>query len=261
MSEHAKRIGRAVDADGNTVVEFIGPGKSEDALSESLCLLTHQLQLLTPKDQHSGGVFGGRYGYGVAFENDVFMMHPFCWCEKSECQWCASCECQHRYMFDGAPITEDEYHEHLWRRSDDQMEREQFWKRIQSERIEPHCVACQGALLEPWGGERAPNFYHKASGLQVWWYKYIGRDMEVVVPSDDVSLGDVISSCLASISAPSLDDALKAYAAACDQDAEDFKKSMEWAFSDEGRKFFDSMVESGAVRVETFGFGKKDDES
>jgi hypothetical protein len=26
--------------------------------------------------------------YGTKFENDIFMMHPYCWCEREECQWC-----------------------------------------------------------------------------------------------------------------------------------------------------------------------------
>lgn len=30
--------------------------------------------------------------YGTDYENEVFMMHPFCWCEKSDCAWCGSAE-------------------------------------------------------------------------------------------------------------------------------------------------------------------------
>lgn len=26
--------------------------------------------------------------YGADFENDVFRMHPFCWCEKEDCIYC-----------------------------------------------------------------------------------------------------------------------------------------------------------------------------
>ena len=32
---------------------------------------------------------GGEYGYGVDFENDVFLMKRYCWCEKDDCLWCA----------------------------------------------------------------------------------------------------------------------------------------------------------------------------
>lgn len=41
------------------------------------------------KDPYSGGLLGGEFGYGQNFENDVFMMHPFCWCERDDCGWCA----------------------------------------------------------------------------------------------------------------------------------------------------------------------------
>jgi hypothetical protein len=27
--------------------------------------------------------------YGTDYENDVFMMHRFCWCEREECGWCS----------------------------------------------------------------------------------------------------------------------------------------------------------------------------
>ena len=36
----------------------------------------------------SHGLLGGEYGYGCEYENDTFMMHPFCWCEKDDCLWC-----------------------------------------------------------------------------------------------------------------------------------------------------------------------------
>jgi len=26
--------------------------------------------------------------YGIDYENDVFMMHRYCWCEKEDCPWC-----------------------------------------------------------------------------------------------------------------------------------------------------------------------------
>lgn len=34
-------------------------------------------------------------------------------------------------------------------------------------------------------GRGAPNFWHKPSGVRVWWYKYIGRDMKVHVPEGE----------------------------------------------------------------------------
>lgn len=35
---------------------------------------------------------GGENGYGVDYENDVFMMHPYCWCDKLSCPWCGDKE-------------------------------------------------------------------------------------------------------------------------------------------------------------------------
>jgi hypothetical protein len=55
--------------------------------------LIRQLSLKTGKSGGNG--LGGENGYGVDFENDVFMMHPYCWCESYDCPWCA----EHRENF------------------------------------------------------------------------------------------------------------------------------------------------------------------
>lgn len=26
--------------------------------------------------------------YGTRIDNEIFMMHPFCWCERKDCKWC-----------------------------------------------------------------------------------------------------------------------------------------------------------------------------
>ena len=43
-----------------------------------------------------------------------------------------------------------------------------------------------------------PNFRHKASGLEVRWYKWIGRDMEIVSPSAP-NYQAIFAECLASL--------------------------------------------------------------
>ena len=40
-------------------------------------------------DGYCGGLLGGEFGYGQDYENEVFKMHPFCWCEKDDCGYCA----------------------------------------------------------------------------------------------------------------------------------------------------------------------------
>jgi len=33
--------------------------------------------------------YQGGFGYGQDYENEVFKMYPFCWCEKDDCGYCA----------------------------------------------------------------------------------------------------------------------------------------------------------------------------
>lgn len=40
-------------------------------------------------DNYSGGILGGEFCYGQDFENEVFKMHPFCWCERDDCGYCS----------------------------------------------------------------------------------------------------------------------------------------------------------------------------
>jgi hypothetical protein len=69
-------------------IEFVFPAVSDDFLSEWLRSLTKRLYVKTGAPWY-GGFLGGEYGYGVNFENDVFMMHPYCWCDYDDCKWCA----------------------------------------------------------------------------------------------------------------------------------------------------------------------------
>ena len=63
------------------------PEISGDIVSEGLYKLSKALGKLNPKAQHHG-FLGGEWGYGQNFENKVFMMHPFCWCDEEKCKWC-----------------------------------------------------------------------------------------------------------------------------------------------------------------------------
>lgn len=57
-------------------------------LTDKLYDLTEQIALNTKADV-AHGVLGGEYGYGADFENDVFKMHPFCWCGREDCGYCS----------------------------------------------------------------------------------------------------------------------------------------------------------------------------
>jgi|SRR5579863_3737323 len=70
-----------------------------------------------------------------------------------------------------------------------------------------YCTCYHAAALKEWfdAHDHArmcpvvwPNFWHKPSGLEVWWYKWIGRDMKVTMP-DGLDLQKVFAECLASL--------------------------------------------------------------
>lgn len=44
------------------------------------------LRAFAEKNKEDEGEWADKYG--TDFENDKFMMHRFCWCEKDDCPWC-----------------------------------------------------------------------------------------------------------------------------------------------------------------------------
>jgi len=158
--------------------------------------------------------------YGTSFENNVFMIHPYCSCEGDDCPWCGSCTCPPQcwtYFIDGEEVSSEQYHSfrydsigplpsRLYKHGTPEYETyEKEWnagikERNRRARVEHHptCDLCLNKGIFALGeeGRGAPNFWHKPSGLKVWWYKYIGRDMEHV---GEANLLDVLAQCLASL--------------------------------------------------------------
>lgn len=49
----------------------------------------------------------------------------------------------------------------------------------------------------PWcGPTNAPNFHYKPSGFKLWWYKYIGRGMEMNREVTSAECAEMLSRCL-----------------------------------------------------------------
>lgn len=67
-------------------MKIIIPKGADTNLDYELVELTEYLVNKLKLDTGYG--LGGEFGYGVDFENDTFMMHPYCWCEKDNCKWC-----------------------------------------------------------------------------------------------------------------------------------------------------------------------------
>jgi hypothetical protein len=77
--------------------------------------ITRDLRSLTSRLVDLGyttlaGALGGEDDYGAAFENEVFGMHPYCWCERPVCSWRLGCTCEddaYLYFIDDQMVTSE----------------------------------------------------------------------------------------------------------------------------------------------------------
>jgi len=87
---------------GDTV-RIILPKRASNYIDLGLVELTEAIAGYDP-DAVSHGLLGGQFGYGAHWENDTFMMHPYCWCEEDDCPWCARGEANFRYKPTGFEV-------------------------------------------------------------------------------------------------------------------------------------------------------------
>lgn len=254
---------------GEVLIQFIAPRAENDPLSICLRMLTHQLHKRDTEEHYGGGIFGGAFGYGVDFENDVFEMHP---------DWQGDCTC-------GAtePIHSDACQARFikWRDARNEYAIEPSTEEEREAEIQdsikrgfPERSARLMACARPWSFERsltyekehpAPDcicearnwverdthdsscrleqhcFTFKPSGFVMDWYKYIGRDNEIRNEGEPISLADMFGACLVSIGAPSLEECLAEWAKAEDEEAERFKRSTELFFGSESATNSDAV--------------------
>ena len=119
--------------------------------------------------------------YGTTFENDVFSIHPYCWCLKEDCEYCLPCSCKSdyiQYTVDGVEVTFDRwcefYRENLEGYQLDTPEYKAKAEEINSRRKEEQIKSCDNCKKK-----RKPNFIFKPTGLEVYWYKYLGRGTQI----------------------------------------------------------------------------------
>lgn len=150
------------------------------------------------------GFLGGYYSYGTECYNDVFQLHPFCYCEAPECPWCWGCGCKeedHVYTVDGKQVDSDTHFEFVMEHSD--------WQERSTATIDDDkkCHRCLNILdYTDYGqipnGEAAPQFWHKPSGFRMYWYKFMGRDTEIYTPEGfSLTPEDILQDCLQSLQA------------------------------------------------------------
>lgn len=190
-------------------VHVILPPVASSQVDLDLVALTKAMEEQCTEHEYHGYGLGGESGYGHDYESDTFLMHQFCWCEREDCVWCSGCGCDRgkcRFFLDGKQITKKQYnaefvdyagpmphdiHEHG---TPEYAAYNKEWDAKIAERNRRYSIlypavvhSCEpSGLMEGrsegdwYGGDRwrAPNFWHKPSGLKVWWYKWIGRDME-----------------------------------------------------------------------------------
>ncbi len=275
---------------GKVEIRLVVPPTDESALSEALRWLTQQAH------QHgadkSGGVFGGEFGYGANCENDVFLMHPFCWCESETCLWCGGSHCL-RLDFEDIQHAPTCYQERLqalkqkYGRQDEwgwdvpighkpyARDRRALCRELGCDPkfgSEIHCTcgakdarqrqydACQcdwhlGRGIYRFGpAKNAPHFWHKPTGLQVRWYKYIGRDMEIDYDGGDLTVHALMDSCLASLGTD-IKTAWADYRVAQARSIRASRAAARFYASPEGQAEMDKMFASGAIKVFTGTFG------
>jgi hypothetical protein len=131
--------------------------------------------------------------YSTQFDNDVFMLHRYCWCEREDCAWCSGCNCPSsafHYFVDGKEVGyrgwADFFQAEMKSTSKDNHDK---WMKMadavnkrRTTRHDPICEFCKtGGVARLYGGEpgkAAPNFWYKPLDFKVHWYKYVGRDTE-----------------------------------------------------------------------------------
>lgn len=198
-----------------TELRIVLPAISSDKVSTDLRHLTRAIAAVTGEEL--GGGLGGPDGYGFDHETNVFAMFPFWWGDcmcgwrELEAEWCEShnhadtcyqAELKRRgawnYEWD------DDYDPDLPHGNDvDSSEIAREWGLPEAGSM-MHCTCDREPGYRAFRAENPhmktcpemrPNFLYKPTGAEVYWYKYIGRDMDV---EGDLPV-DFLTHCLESL--------------------------------------------------------------
>jgi len=215
-----------------TILEIITPPTASTNIELDLVKLT---EFLCKKLKlESGFGLGGQYGYGVDYKNEVFEMRPYYWGDCSCNQVEESFDEEHQpdcYQ----TLVDNELIEKGWKRKKegylsapvkltyDQIEkiedviRKKYCKKFKltfPAGCAVHCTCVHDKHFDEWYENNKmgrnwhsdncelelPNFKHLKTGLEIRWYKWIGRDTEFY--PDEVSGKEwkkVFKDCIKSI--------------------------------------------------------------
>lgn len=138
--------------------------------------------------------------YGINFENDIFMIHPYCWCEEDNCSWCMRCSCEMAYFIDDKEVDIQEWidlHKNYTENKEyDSPEYNLASYEVDNRRKTKVAIQCDFCKN---GKEKSPNFWYKLTDYKVWWYKYIGRSMEFNKEISIKEIQDIQKNCLESL--------------------------------------------------------------
>lgn len=216
-----------------TEVQIITPPVADetDALDHGLVTLTRAICQAHPELEGGYGL-GGEFGYGENFENDVFSMRRYYWgdCDCGyqdlEDKWCKShnhgADCYQTELAARTRAARLPYWDgNKWQNArrlgtdaakklEDQIYNELCLKHGKDREFGAavHCSCSYEVEWKAWAAAnehkptctpQLPNFLHKRTGLEVRWYKWIGRGIESK-NADGADLQAIFAECLATLS-------------------------------------------------------------
>ena len=197
----------------NTEITIIIPPIASNEIELDLVKLTEYLTKKVFKGQwQGGGLLGGEYGYGVDYRNDVFEMRPYCW-EACSCGWDEMEFNEPHSENCYQSLVEKELKKYGWKKdkfgfldspkrmtySESEKIQDKVYKKYCKkfgltfpEGCAVHCTCEHEYNFKKWFEKNKkgknghaddcvlelPNFKHYKSGLEIRWYKFIGRSME-----------------------------------------------------------------------------------
>ncbi|TAJ89753.1 hypothetical protein [Reyranella sp.] len=153
------------------------PARTMDELADALVTLTEHVVNKSP-DREVNGFLGGRFGYGANWSSAAFDMRPYNW-DECDCGQAQARDARAPHYVKKGLRTRARIRRYM-----------REWEAL--ERDLPCKPTCCRVL---------PNFRHHASGLEVRWYKYIGRGMETT-GCDTPDVAAILAECIADVAAP-----------------------------------------------------------